>query len=399
VLRQAHIQATAILAEARTEAELIIASAKLQRARILEPPLLHPPLLHPPLLQPPLLQPPWPAANPSTYPALAEGHGPGRRGAAPIMVLNDRWRIHAPLSADSSDMAAMYEAYELADPTTIVVAKVFHQAHSDPQRFRAFLREVRGTRLRHPNIGQIIDSGQDLKSQALYLISPLYQPGSLNLHMRESPPACLPLSWKLWVVDQVLAGLQAAAMSNIIHLDIKPQNIVLDGPDNVRIIDWGMSQLHEDGHSVSTVLPGGTKWFASPEQLGSDTAAPSSLSDLYGVGALAYWLLTGTEPLRREIETDPETASGAMSGILQVRRLMEAGVRPERADRLAPDVPEQLGRLVDQWLSYTPADRTSLRPASSAALGWARDTLSDFHPETPGHERWYGSAPESSRWP
>ncbi|MBO3751400.1 protein kinase [Streptosporangiaceae bacterium NEAU-GS5] len=353
VLQQAHNQATAILADARTEAEQIIATAKLQRARILDP----------------LLHPPWPA---------------------PIMILNDRWRLHAPLHADSSAMAALYKAHELADPATVVVAKVFHQAHSDPQRLRAFLREVRGIRLRHPNIGQIIDSGQDFTSQALYLISPLYQPGSLNLHLQQPSAACLPLGWKLWVVDQVLAGLQAAAVSNIIHLDIKPQNIVLDGPANVRIIDWGMSQLHEDGRSVSTVLPGGTKWFASPEQLGGTATAPSSLSDLYGVGALAYWLLTGAEPLRREIETDPETANEAISGILQVRRLMEAGVRPERADRLSPGVSEQLGRLVDQWLSYAPADRAPPRLAPSAALGWARRRLDSHISRAALHPSWQG---------
>ncbi|MEU7835683.1 hypothetical protein [Nonomuraea sp. NPDC049129] len=90
------------------------------------------------------------------------------------------------------------------------------------------------------------------------------------------------------------------------------------------MIDWGMSQLHQAGKSISTVSPGGTKWFASPEQLGVTDAAPSTLSDLYGVGALAYWLLTGLAPLRRELET----AVGTDADLLQVRHLMQAGTRP-----------------------------------------------------------------------
>jgi serine/threonine-protein kinase len=344
VLREAQIEAAAIIAQARTDAEQIITSAHIIASATLQHARSH--------------------AGQSTQRAPA----PVGDGPASIMVLNDRWRIYAPLNADASAMATLYKAYELADPATTVVAKVFHQANSDPQRFRTFLREVRGMRLHHPHIGQIIDSGQDRRSQAVYLISPLYQPGSLNLHLQQRAGAGVSLKWSLWVVDQVLAGLQAAALSNIIHLDIKPQNIVLDGLTNIRIIDWGMSQLHQAGKSVSTVSPGGTKWFASPEQLGVTDAAPSGLSDLYGVGALAYWLVTGLAPLRRELET----AVGTDADLLQVYHLMQAGTRPERADHLTPDVPEQLGRLIDQWLSYTPADRIPHGMNPTAALGWAR---------------------------
>ncbi|MFB4273501.1 protein kinase [Nonomuraea sp. GTA35] len=348
MLGEAQTQAAAIIAQARTDAEQIIATAKLQRAQS----------RHPPSHQ----AKPGQAAQ--TAPAIT-GH------PAPIMVLNDRWRIYAPLNADASAMATLYQAYEPADPATIVVAKVFHQAHGDPQRFRTFLREVRAMRLRHRHIGQIIDAGQDTRSQAVYLISPLYQPGSLNLHLHGRPGTDVSLRWSLWILDQVLAGLQAAAADDTFHLDIKPQNIVLDGPATIRIIDWGMSQLHQAGKSVSTVLPGGTKWFASPEQLGAIDAAPGGLSDLYGVGALAYWLLTGLAPLRRELET----AVGADADLLQVRHLMQAGTRPERADHLTPDVPEHLGRLIDQWLSYVPADRIPNGMDPTAALGWARTAL------------------------
>lgn len=287
------------------------------------------------------------------------------------MVLGDRWRVHAPLNADSSVMATLYKAYELADPATVVVAMVFPQATGDPQRFRTFLREVRGMRLDDPHIGQILCSGQDRRSQAVYLISPLYQPGSLHLHLQQRPGAGVSLKWGLWVLDQVLAGLQSAAASNLIHLDIKPQNVVLDGLTNIRVIDWGMSQLHQAGESVSTVIPGGTMWFASPEQFGAADATPSTLSDLYGVGALAYWLLTGLAPLRRELES----AAGTDADLPRVRYLMRSGTRPERADHLAPDVPEQLGRLIDQWFSRTPTDRIPPGMDPTAALGWARAAL------------------------
>ncbi|MEU0519540.1 DUF4407 domain-containing protein [Streptosporangium sp. NPDC006007] len=294
---------------------------------------------------------------------------PSGHDHTPIMVLNDRWCVYGSLNADSSDMATLYKAYELTNPGRTVVAKVFHQAQNDPKRFRTFLREVRGMRLSNPHIGEIIDSGQDRRSRAVYLISPLYRPGSLNMYVQRLKGAGVPLKWSLWVLDQVLAGLEAASTSKIIHLDVKPQNIVLDGQSNIRIIDWGMSQLHEAGQSVSTVFPGGTKWFASPEQLGDGDITPNSLSDLYGVGALAYWLLTGMAPLRREVGADRK------ADILQARRLMEAGVRPERADRLVPGLPEELGLLIGQWLSHRPADRAPEGLTPTTALSWARERL------------------------
>lgn len=332
VLHDAEALAAAIVARARAEADEIIARAKRQ----------------------------------TQVQAAGEPFAPsGNVDKAPIMVLNERWCLYASLNADSSGMATLYRAYERADPGRTVVAKVFHQAQNDPQRFRTFLREVRGMRLSNPHIGEIIDSGRDEKSKAVYLISPLYQPGSLNLHVQGQPGVGAPLKWSLWVLDQVLAGLEAAALSNMIHLDIKPQNIVLDGPSNIRIIDWGMSQLHEAGKSVSTVFPGGTKWFASPEQLGYTSAIPSSLSDLYGVGALAYWLLTGAAPLQREVGTDDVD-------LAEVLHLMESGVRPERADLIVPGVSEHLGGLIDRWLSYDPVERAPDGMEPSAALGWAR---------------------------
>ncbi|WP_371826003.1 protein kinase domain-containing protein [Nonomuraea turcica] len=128
-------------------------------------------------------------------------------------------------------------------------------------------------RLHHRHIGQILDSGRDRRSQAVYLISPLYQPGSLHLQQRAS--AGVSLKRSLQVLDQVLAGLQAAAASGIIHPDIKPQNIVLDGPANIRIIDWGMSQLHQAGKSVSTVSPAAPSGSPAPSSSASPAPHPA----------------------------------------------------------------------------------------------------------------------------
>lgn len=169
-------------------------------------------------------------------------------------------------------------------------------------------------RLEGPNIGEVIDCGEDRRSGAVYLISPHYRPGSLNLYVRQRGGR-VSLRWSVWVLDQVLAGLESASTKNIIHLDVKPENVVLDGPDNIRVIDWGISRLPEAGDA------------------GSD--------------------------------------------ITRVRRLMEAGVRPERADRIVPVVPARLGELVDRWLSRSPRDRIPEGLPPVEALTWARRALAE----------------------
>lgn len=287
----------------------------------------------------------------------------------PIMVLGGRWAVYARLEADPGACGALYRAYDVTDPERSMVAKVFHNASSTHRHYRTFLREVRGMRLEGPNIGEVIDCGEDRRSGAVYLISPHYRPGSLNLYVRQRGGR-VSLRWSVWVLDQVLAGLESASTKNIIHLDVKPENVVLDGPDNIRVIDWGISRLHEAGKATSTVVPGGTEWFASPEQVGDSPFDVTGASTLYSVGALAYWLLTGMPPMRRE-------AGDVGSDITRVRRLMEAGVRPERADRIVPVVPARLGELVDRWLSRSPRDRIPEGLPPVEALTWARRALTE----------------------
>jgi hypothetical protein len=137
VRRRPHMSVLAAAAAGRPATQLI-ASATLQRVRSRHLPQRRS------------------QAGQSTQPAPA----PHSDGPASIMVLNDRRRIYAPLNADASYMATLYKEYELADPATIVVAKVFHRANSEPQRFRTFLRKVRTMRLHDPHIGKIINVGQ-----------------------------------------------------------------------------------------------------------------------------------------------------------------------------------------------------------------------------------------------
>ena len=97
-----------------------------------------------------------------------------------------------------------------------------------------------------------------------YLVYPLYQPGSLATYCGWIGDRRT-LGWCAQVIDEVLSGLMAASAVGLVHLDIKPGNIVLDG-DHARVIDWGLSRVW-NASQPSTWIVRGTPFFACPEQL------------------------------------------------------------------------------------------------------------------------------------
>ena len=112
------------------------------------------------------------------------------------------------------------------------------------------------------HVGEILDYGDD--RGFCYLAYPLYEPGSLSKYCAQHPEGRT-LSWCAQIIYEVLSGLMAAAGENLVHLDIKPGNIVLDG-DQARVIDWGLSRRF-DASKPSTWVARGTPFYACPEQM------------------------------------------------------------------------------------------------------------------------------------
>jgi serine/threonine protein kinase len=222
-----------------------------------------------------------------------------------------------------------------------------------------------------PNIGKIEDYGED---QGLsYIVYPLYQPGSLARYCKEARPL-RPLRWCAGLISQVLQGLIDASNEGLVHLDIKPSNIVLDGT-RPRIIDWGLSRAWTANQPYTSVARG-TPFYACPEQLirpsrGWDTP----LADLYSVGATFYWLLTNEPPLRYEAEERHD--------LLTYRNLLASGVRAQAVHELVPEVPRALSTLIDRWLGFYPRDRVPPGTRTSQSLQTALGELQALLPLLP----------------
>ena len=159
---------------------------------------------------------------------------------------------------------------------------------------RKFIKEAQNiAKLKHPNIVSIIDVFED-NGTAYYVMESL-DGGSLANKVSQG---ALPEHVALRYIRQVASALEYIHSNNMMHLDIKPANILLDGNDNAVVIDFGLSKQYDDtGQQTSTTPVGISHGYAPIEQYsknGVGTFSPST--DIYSLGATLYKLLTGATP-------------------------------------------------------------------------------------------------------
>lgn len=195
----------------------------------------------------------------------------------------------------------MAEVY-LADQTTLqrqVAIKVLRPEYlSDATYVKRFRHEATAAGgLNHPNIVQVYSIGEQ---DGLHYIAQEYvRGGNLREFMRRKGPLEVPLV--LHIMKQVSAALQVAGTAGIVHRDIKPENILLTKKGEVKVADFGLAQLTQQGERVELTQVGvtmGTPLYMSPEQVGGK--AIDQRSDQYSFGAMAYHMLAGKPPFMGE---------------------------------------------------------------------------------------------------
>lgn len=163
----------------------------------------------------------------------------------------------------------------------------------DEESIARFTREADLTsRLRHPNIIAVYDHGT--AGSFLYTIMELAPGGSLRQYMEQVER--IPLKDAVSIFRQIGAALDFAHSQNIIHRDISPGNILLEEGTSGKVLltDFGIARLPEQSHTTAQVIMG-TPGFFSPEHAESATSV-TALSDLYGLGVVLYYMVTGTWP-------------------------------------------------------------------------------------------------------
>jgi eukaryotic-like serine/threonine-protein kinase len=217
----------------------------------------------------------------------------------------------------------------------------------EPGLLRRFEREVRATsRLTHPNIVEVYDFGLTPGGAFYYVME--YLPG-LTLGELVSGHGALSPGRVVYLVRQVCEALHEAHGAGLVHRDIKPGNVIVGRyggrSDVVKLLDFGLVRSLGDAHETHLTGEGqllGTPDYISPEQAGG-AANAGPPSDLYSLGALTYYLITGRPPFVR-----PTVAEAIVAHLREP---------PQPPSTHRPDVPPDLEAVVLRCLAKDPAER------------------------------------------
>lgn len=200
-------------------------------------------------------------------------------------------------------------------------------------RFRERLRREAQTaaRLRHPGIVTIYEVGED------YIAMELIEGRTLDA-------ADLPLRNALDALARVADAVQHAHEHGVVHRDLKPQNVMLRDDGSPCVMDFGLARVTDVPSSVSitgTIV--GTPAFMAPEQVAGDPDAVGPRSDVYGLGATLFAIVTGRSPY-------------AGSSILEILRAM-AVEDPPSPRALRPDLPKPVEAIICKAMARDPDAR------------------------------------------
>jgi serine/threonine-protein kinase len=252
----------------------------------------------------------------------------------------------------------------------------------DPRALERFQREVRATaRLAHPNIIEVYDYGLTADHTFYYVMELLSGLSLADLVGNHGPQ---PPARVIHLLRQACDGLAEAHAGSLVHRDIKPGNIFLarigTRTDVVKLLDFGLVKdpLNRDGELDTSVS--GTPQYMAPEQVHADPALDSRC-DLYSLGAVGYFLLTGRPPF---------LASGPIETMLAHTR--EPVLPPSH---LLPNIPADLEAILLRCLEKSPADRFT--DANSLGLALSRCADAGLWDSATATSWWQGAIPSQSQ--
>ncbi len=249
-------------------------------------------------------------------------------------------------------MATVYLAHDRMLDRPVALKVLAEQLAGDEDFRRRFLREARlAAKLVHPNVVQVYDVGEGERGP--HIVMEYVDGQTLADELRKAgrlPPADV-----VAIGVQLCSALEAAHAEQLVHRDIKPQNVLRGRSGQVKLADFGIARsLGGTRHTeIGTVL--GTAAYLAPEQARGE--AVTAAADIYSLGVVLYELVTGRKPIE----------ASTLSELILKRE--QGAITPP--SQLAP-VPPSLEAVVMRCLALPP----EYRPASAAEL--ARDLVSSI---------------------
>ncbi|MBA3245035.1 MAG: Stk1 family PASTA domain-containing Ser/Thr kinase [Actinobacteria bacterium] len=250
-------------------------------------------------------------------------------------VFDNRYVVRRRLG--SGGMADVYLA-EDQELGRQVALKMLNERHANDEQFvERFRREAQSAAgLNHPNIVSIFARGH---AEGTYYIAMEYVEGRTlkELIVARGPS---PIGIAIDYSRQILSALRFAHRSGIVHRDIKPHNVIVDGDGRVKVMDFGIaragtSQMTEAGSII------GTAQYLSPEQ--ARGAPVDQTSDLYSAGIVLYELLTGSVPFNGDTPVE-----------IAMKHLSQT---PEPPSTHRPEIPRDLDYVILRALAKDSSER------------------------------------------
>ena len=279
-------------------------------------------------------------------------NSPGSSGGAGIgRVLNGRYSLIAPVGGGG--MATVYKARDNILGRIVAVKILREQYAGDGPFVNRFRREAQAAaNLTHPNIVSVYDVGQD--ADIHYIVMEFVAGQSLKELINKAGGGPLTVDRAVNIAAQILAGLEYAHRSGLIHRDIKPQNVLITGDGTVKVTDFGIAKSVSDLSLTDAGMALGTAHYFSPEQAKGERVGPQT--DIYSLGVTLYEMLTGKLPF------ESENSVG-----LAYKHISEAPPSPRA---LNPNIPLRLEAIVLKSLAKDPAQRFSSAAEMERSLGY-----------------------------
>jgi serine/threonine-protein kinase len=277
-------------------------------------------------------------------------------------ALADRYAIERELGRGG--MATVYLVRDLKHDCHVAL-KVLHPELAATLGTERFLREIRiAANLNHTHILRLLDSGE--VGGFLYYVMPYVEGETLRGPMNRRRR--LPVDEVLRIVDQVVSALAHAHRHHIVHLDVKPENVLLT-EGNALVADFGIGKAvcdvceHGDIKVAETVA--GTPAYMSPEQAMAESV--DERSDVYGLACVVYEMLTGEPPFKGK-SAQATLVLHTVATIPSVRATI-------------PELPAHLDEALQKAMAKSPADRFGNVTEFAGALGLESATAVAAVPE------------------
>jgi serine/threonine-protein kinase len=218
--------------------------------------------------------------------------------ASPVgTLLSNRYRLDAQVGLGG--MSTVYRAFDTVLERQVAIKLMHREIAGDSDQLERFRREARAVaQLNHPHIVGVIDAGEegDPEFPTPYIVFEYVEGETLKQRIRRN--ARLSIAESIAYAIEIARALGAAHERQIVHRDVKPQNVLIDEEGAAKVTDFGIARtLHQEGLTADGRVLGTTDYVSPEQALGRPVTGQT---DLYSLGSVMFEMLTGDVPFKGE---------------------------------------------------------------------------------------------------